>query len=114
MAQQKVAFRDCRPASAGLRGPARLGLIINDMVRNGEIKAPIVIGRDHLDAGSVASPYRETEGMRTAVTQWRLATVKCFSQCLRRGKLGFYSSRRRSGNRLFHSRRNGCGGRWHP
>ena len=45
------------------------------MVRNGEIKAPIVIGRDHLDAGSVASPYRETEGMRDgsdAVADWPL------------------------------------------
>ena len=43
---------------------ARLGLRFNRMVREGVLKAPIVIGRDHLDAGSVASPYRETEGMK--------------------------------------------------
>ena len=51
----------------------RLGLAFNEMVRNGELKAPIVIGRDHLDAGSVASPYRETELMRDgtdAVADW--------------------------------------------
>ncbi|MFS8543712.1 MAG: hypothetical protein LOD91_07705, partial [Limnochordales bacterium] len=52
---------------------AKLGLIINDLVRRGEVKAPVVIGRDHLDAGSVASPYRETEGMRDgsdAIADW--------------------------------------------
>jgi len=41
---------------------------MNDLVKNGKIKAPIVIGRDHLDCGSVASPYRETESMKDAVT----------------------------------------------
>ncbi len=54
---------------------ARLGLAINEMVRSGEISAPIVIGRDHLDTGSVASPYRETEGMldgSDAVADWPL------------------------------------------
>ena len=52
---------------------AKAGLRINDMVRSGELAAPIVIGRDHLDAGSVASPYRETEGMRDgsdAIADW--------------------------------------------
>ncbi|MFQ6092390.1 MAG: urocanate hydratase [bacterium] len=52
---------------------ARLGLLINDMVRRGALKAPIVIGRDHLDCGSVASPLRETEGMKDgsdAVADW--------------------------------------------
>jgi urocanate hydratase len=52
---------------------ARFGLAINDLVRRGEIRAPIVIGRDHLDAGSVASPNRETEGMRDgsdAIADW--------------------------------------------
>jgi urocanate hydratase len=52
-----------------------LGLAFNEMVRKGELRAPIVIGRDHLDAGSVASPYRETEGMRDgtdAVADWPL------------------------------------------
>jgi urocanate hydratase len=54
---------------------ARLGLAINELVRSGEISAPIVIGRDHLDTGSVASPYRETEGMldgSDAVADWPL------------------------------------------
>jgi len=53
----------------------RAGLLFNDMVRRGELKAPIVIGRDHLDAGSVASPFRETEAMRDgsdAVADWPL------------------------------------------
>jgi urocanate hydratase len=54
---------------------AKLGLAINELVRTGEISAPIVIGRDHLDTGSVASPYRETEGMldgSDAVADWPL------------------------------------------
>jgi urocanate hydratase len=52
---------------------ARMGLVFNDLVRTGQVKAPIVIGRDHLDSGSVASPNRETEGMRDgsdAVADW--------------------------------------------
>ena len=52
---------------------AKFGLTINEMVARGELKAPIVIGRDHLDAGSVASPNRETEGMRDgsdAIADW--------------------------------------------
>jgi urocanate hydratase len=52
---------------------AKMGLVFNRLVRTGAVKAPIVIGRDHLDAGSVASPYRETEGMRDgsdAVADW--------------------------------------------
>ncbi|MBI4007388.1 MAG: urocanate hydratase [Planctomycetes bacterium] len=54
---------------------ARFGVIINDMVKRGELKAPVVIGRDHLDCGSVASPYRETEGMKDgsdAIADWPL------------------------------------------
>ena len=53
----------------------RAGKIFNDLVRKGRVKAPIVIGRDHLDCGSVASPYRETEGMKDgsdAVADWAL------------------------------------------
>src|SRR5690606_30005683 len=52
---------------------ARFGVAINELVRTGELKAPIVIGRDHLDTGSVASPYRETEQMRDgsdAIADW--------------------------------------------
>jgi urocanate hydratase len=54
---------------------AAFGLAMNDLVRKGEVKAPIVIGRDHLDTGSVASPYRETEGMKDgsdAIADWPL------------------------------------------
>jgi urocanate hydratase len=53
----------------------RLGLRFNEMVRTGEVSAPIVIGRDHLDSGSVASPYRETEAMKDgsdAIADWPL------------------------------------------
>ena len=53
----------------------KLGLAFNEMVRNGELKAPVVIGRDHLDSGSVASPNRETEAMKDgsdAVSDWPL------------------------------------------
>jgi urocanate hydratase len=52
---------------------AKVGLAFNDLVKRGVVKAPIVIGRDHLDAGSVASPYRETEAMRDgsdAIADW--------------------------------------------
>ncbi|WP_035347980.1 urocanate hydratase [Edaphobacter aggregans] len=59
----------------GYRERDRAGLLFNQMVRDGRLKAPIVIGRDHLDAGSVASPYRETEGMldgSDAVSDWAL------------------------------------------
>jgi urocanate hydratase len=52
---------------------AKAGLAINELVRRGTVKAPVVIGRDHLDAGSVASPYRETEAMRDgsdAIADW--------------------------------------------
>ena len=52
---------------------ARAGLAINDLVREGEVKAPVVIGRDHLDSGSVSSPYRETEAMldgSDAIADW--------------------------------------------
>lgn len=59
----------------GLKDRARLGLAFNEMVKNGELKAPIVIGRDHLDSGSVASPNRETESMKDgsdAVSDWPL------------------------------------------
>ena len=71
------AFRDCPPASAGSAMDERekFGLALNDLVARGELKAPIVIGRDHLDCGSVASPFRETEKMRDgsdAVADWPL------------------------------------------
>lgn len=75
MAQEQVAFQGLpsRICWLGYGERAKFGLLINEMVRTGELSAPIVIGRDHLDAGSVASPHRETEGMRDgsdAVADW--------------------------------------------
>jgi urocanate hydratase len=75
LAREKVHFQGLpsRICWLGYGERARFGLIINEMVGSGEISAPIVIGRDHLDSGSVASPYRETEGMRDgsdAIADW--------------------------------------------
>jgi urocanate hydratase len=77
MAQQKVKFQGLpsRICWLGYGERARFGLMINDLVGSGDISAPIVIGRDHLDGGSVASPYRETEGMKDgsdAIADWPL------------------------------------------
>jgi len=75
LAHEKVPFQGlpARICWLGYGERAKAGLRINDMVRSGELAAPIVIGRDHLDAGSVASPYRETEGMldgSDAIADW--------------------------------------------
>lgn len=75
MAREQVAFQGLpsRICWLGYGERARFGLLINEMVKKGEISAPVVIGRDHLDAGSVASPHRETEGMKDgsdAVADW--------------------------------------------
>lgn len=77
MARERIAFQGlpARICWVGLGDRHRLGLAFNEMVRNGELKAPIVIGRDHLDSGSVASPNRETEAMKDgsdAVSDWPL------------------------------------------
>jgi urocanate hydratase len=65
LARERVKFQGlpARICWLGYGERARIGKVFNDMVARGDLKAPIVIGRDHLDAGSVASPYRETEGM---------------------------------------------------
>ncbi|WP_217586347.1 urocanate hydratase [Lentibacillus saliphilus] len=75
MAQEQVAFQGLpsRICWLGYGERVKMGLAINELVRKGELKAPIVIGRDHLDCGSVASPNRETEGMKDgsdAVADW--------------------------------------------
>ncbi|MBS3873469.1 MAG: urocanate hydratase [Firmicutes bacterium] len=75
MAQERVAFQGlpARICWLGYGERAKFGLAINEMVKSGELKAPIVIGRDHLDAGSVASPNRETEAMldgSDAIADW--------------------------------------------
>lgn len=77
MARERIQFQGlpARICWVGLKDRARLGLAFNEMVANGELKAPVVIGRDHLDSGSVASPNRETEGMMDgsdAVSDWPL------------------------------------------
>ncbi|AZN38015.1 urocanate hydratase [Iodobacter ciconiae] len=77
MARERIAFQGlpARICWVGLKDRARLALAFNEMVKNGELKEPIVIGRDHLDSGSVASPNRETESMldgSDAVSDWPL------------------------------------------
>ena len=79
-ARKKVAFQGlpCRICWLGLGERQKAGLIFNELVRSGKVKAPIVIGRDHLDCGSVASPHRETEGMKDgsdAVSDWPLLNL---------------------------------------
>ena len=77
LARERIAFQGlpARICWVGLGDRHRLGLAFNDMVAKGELKAPVVIGRDHLDSGSVASPNRETEAMKDgsdAVSDWPL------------------------------------------
>ena len=86
MARDRIAFQGlpARICWVGLGDRHRLGLAFNDMVARGELAAPVVIGRDHLDSGSVASPNRETEGMldgSDAVSDWPLlnALLNCAS-----------------------------------
>jgi urocanate hydratase len=86
MAQKKIRFQGlpARICWVGVGDRSRLGLAFNEMVANGELSAPIVIGRDHLDSGSVASPNRETEAMKDgsdAVSDWPLlnALLNCAS-----------------------------------
>lgn len=79
-AKEKIAFQGlpCRICWLGLGDRQKAGLIFNELVRSGKVKAPIVIGRDHLDCGSVASPNRETEGMldgSDAVSDWPLLNL---------------------------------------
>ncbi len=86
MARERIAFQGLpsRICWVGLGDRHRLGLAFNDMVASGELEAPVVIGRDHLDSGSVASPNRETEAMKDgsdAVSDWPLlnALLNCAS-----------------------------------
>lgn len=79
-AREKITFQGlpCRICWLGLGERKKAGLIFNDLVKSGQVKAPIVIGRDHLDCGSVASPNRETEGMldgSDAVSDWPLLNL---------------------------------------
>jgi urocanate hydratase len=86
MARERISFQGlpARICWVGLGDRHRLGLAFNEMVARGELKAPVVIGRDHLDSGSVASPNRETESMKDgsdAVSDWPMlnALLNCAS-----------------------------------
>lgn len=85
-AQEKVTFQGlpARICWLGYGERAKAGLYFNELVRKGELKAPIVIGRDHLDAGSVASPNRETEGMKDgsdAIADWPILNALLNAVC---------------------------------
>ena len=86
LARERVPFQGlpARILWLGYGDRARFGLRINELVREGRVKAPIVIGRDHLDAGSVASPYRETEGMldgSDAIADWPILNALLNASC---------------------------------
>ncbi|HAZ31364.1 MAG TPA: urocanate hydratase [Dehalococcoidia bacterium] len=86
MAQDKVTFQGlpARICWLGYGDRARAGLYFNELVRKGEVRAPIVIGRDHLDAGSVASPNRETEGMKDGsdvIADWPILNALLNAVC---------------------------------
>ena len=104
MAAERIAFQGlpARICWVGLGQRHRLGLAFNEMVRNGELSAPVVIGRDHLDSGSVASPNRETEAMQDgsdAVSDWPLLQRAAQHGVGR--DLGLAPSRRRGRHGLF-------------
>ncbi len=110
LARERVAFQGlpARIFWLGYGERARFGLAINDLVRRGVVKAPIVIGRDHLDAGSVASPNRETEGMRDgsdAIADWPVLNALLNTSCGRH--VGVGASRRRRRHRLLAACRHG-------
>jgi urocanate hydratase len=80
VAQKKVSYQGlpARICWLGMGEREKAGLLFNDLVKSGKVKAPLVIGRDHLDCGSVASPYRETEGMQDgsdAISDWPLLNL---------------------------------------
>ena len=86
LARERVEFQGlpARIFWLGYGDRARFGLALNDLVRRGVVRAPIVIARDHLDAGSVASPYRETEGMRDgsdAIADWPVLNALLNTSC---------------------------------
>ncbi len=86
MAHEKVAFQGlpCRICWLKYGQRARMGKVFNDLVRSGKVSAPIVIGRDHLDCGSVASPNRETEGMKDgsdAIADWPMLNALGNTAC---------------------------------
>ena len=102
--------RGCRPGSAGWASETapEAGLAINELVRSVAVTAPIVIGRDHLDSGSVASPYRETEAMRDgsdAIADWPI--LNALAQRGGGRDVGERAPRRRRRDRQLDPRRHG-------
>jgi urocanate hydratase len=86
LARRRIHFQGlpARICWLGYGARAEFGAALNRLVRSGELKAPVVIGRDHLDSGSVASPYRETEGMRDgsdAIADWPLLNALLNTAC---------------------------------
>ena len=86
MAGERIAFQGlpARICWLGYGERAKMGLVFNELVAKGEISAPIVLGRDHLDCGSVASPNRETEGMRDgsdAIADWPIINALLNTAC---------------------------------
>ena len=86
MAREKVAFQGlpCRICWLKYGQRAKMGKVFNDLVRSGKVSAPLVIGRDHLDCGSVASPNRETEGMKDgsdAIADWPMLNAMANASC---------------------------------
>ncbi|MCB9851102.1 MAG: urocanate hydratase [Phycisphaerales bacterium] len=86
LAGERVAFQGlpCRICWLGYGERAKMGLVFNELVRSGEVSGPIVIGRDHLDCGSVASPNRETEGMKDgsdAIADWPILNALVNTAC---------------------------------
>ena len=115
MAQARVPFQGlpARICWLGYGERAKAGLAFNELVRTGEVSAPIVIGRDHLDSGSVASPNRETEAMRDgsdAVADWPLLNALVNTAAARRG---CRSTTAAASDRLFAARGHGRRRRWH-
>ncbi len=104
LARKRIKFQGLpsRICWLGYGERREFGLAMNDLVKKGKIKAPIVIGRDHLDCGSVASPYRETESMKDgsdAVADWPLLNALLNTASGR--VVGVDSQRRRRGDWLF-------------
>ena len=108
MARERIAFQGlpARICWVGLGDRHKAGLAFNEMVASGELSAPVVIGRDHLDSGSVASPNRETEAMKDgsdAVSDWPL--LNALVNTASGGNLGQHSPRRRCRHGVFAARR---------
>ena len=115
LAQKRIQFQGlpARICWLGYGERAEFGVAMNRLVRNGELKAPIVIGRDHLDTGSVASPFRETEAhARRLGRHRRLAAAQRAREHRGRRVVGFHSQRRRRGHRIRAARGHGRRGRW--